>query len=66
MTSQDKNSEERTPPKKYHRLNYYGGTTTLGALPRDTNWLKEILRFFGIVKTDPSNAPKDDESTPDY
>lgn len=67
MTSQEKNPEEKTHPKKYLRLNYYGGTTSLGMLPRDTNWLKEILRFLHIMKApSSSDAPEDDKSTPDY
>ena len=61
MKSQDKNSD-----KKYLQLNYYGGITSLGALPRDINWLKEILRFLGIVKADPLDEPNDDNPTPNY
>ena len=66
MKSQDKNSKETTHPKKYLRLNYYGGTTSIGMLPRDTNWLKEILRFLGMMKADPSDKSDDDSPKPDY
>ena len=67
MKSKDENSEEKTPPKKYLQLNYYGGVTTLGGMPKDPNWLKEILRFFGIRKAHASDkSAEDDGSTPDY
>ena len=66
MTTKDQDSEKRTPSQKHMRLNYYGGTTTLGGLPRDPGWLKEILRFFGIGKDKPSDKPEDDKPAQDY
>ncbi len=66
MTQQDENSEERKQPKKYMRLNYYGGTTSIGALPRDPNWLKEIMRFLGLRKTKPADEPDAEKLKVDY
>ena len=66
MTSENQDTNEKPSSKNTVRLGYYGGTTSMGMLPRDTNWLKEILHLLHIIKDEPSDAQVEAKTGKNY